>query len=471
MTIETQTNRVQYAGNGSAVNFPVPFPLYAEKHLQLILTGPDVDDTTLTDNYTVNGTGTANVSVTYPNSGPPMGAGYKLTITRQLPLVQELDLENGGAFNADNIEAALDVLEMQIQQIAEVSDRAIKIAITSDANSDEFSQELKDAHTETLEAAAQAKQSEGNAAASAARAANSAAQTKADADRAAWLVDPASLASSVFNVRKAFVLEQPVKAGEIITLPGYYFPMRDVLYLSYGGTLCTPRLPMLESAGAYQYAEVGSDPNTPGNQVQVFFDLAAGDVLDMWVVASNAGSNITELEKLVMEARKEATAAAASAVEAAEQVNLAAGQVTLAADEVGRAAGEADRAEGEADRAAIIATQLPDINLAVDGQVIVARDVAGTMQAGYENPPSAQVAEQVSILAADLPARELFSVPVYIVGANKLQVFMDGVRGERGHDPSTAFFAEQGTNGTSSTQIIFHQTLNTGTQISVIAAA
>ena len=121
MTVETQINRVQYVGNSLATDFPVPFPVLRPEHLRLFLWANDIQ-TELTSDFTVLGAGTSAVNVRLAAALP---SGVTLTILRQLPLVQPMDLRNGGNFNATTLEGSADNLAMQIQQIAEAVNRAV----------------------------------------------------------------------------------------------------------------------------------------------------------------------------------------------------------------------------------------------------------------------------------------------------------------------------------------------------------
>lgn len=59
-------------------------------------------------------------TVTYPLSGSPLPVGATITMTRSLPYVQEIPISNQGAFYPDAVEEALDLLDMQIQQLAQL---------------------------------------------------------------------------------------------------------------------------------------------------------------------------------------------------------------------------------------------------------------------------------------------------------------------------------------------------------------
>lgn len=468
MTIETQQVRIIYDGDGQSLSFAAPFPFMEKWHLRVFRGTGELGSTDelleLDIDYSVSGQ--ANPGGSGFMSGEvtlaaPLASGFKLAILRDTPITQEVDYPESGRFPAQSHEMALDKAALVSQELHDLMTRTPYGPATSGASGAVIIEEMtawyEGAKKSAADAAASAGKAEASAQAaqgSAAGAALSAALAAADADRATALVDPASLASSVFNVRKPFVVEAAVDSGGILTLPAYYYPTRDVLMLGYDGMLCVPRKVGVEAAGEYQYDEIGEDPNVTSNQVRVWFDVAAGDVIDIWVVASAAGRNVEALEALVAEAGEYKDAAAESAEEAGAAVAAASVQ--------------ADRAEVEADRAARVAGQLPDVNGAQDGQVIVARNVGGTMQAGYENAPSAAVAREHRVLSAALPAGTPYAVPSYIVGSNKLQIFYDSALCEAGAGET---YQEVGAAGAASDSIIFNVNLPAGAEVTAIAAS
>ena len=132
MVLESQESKVRYQGNDLATEWPVPFPVLREEHLHLIVTDTNGKDTPINSNYEITGIREETVSVTYPVEGEPLSSAHRITIYREVPLVQQLDLENGGNFNAEVVERQLDNTVMQIQQIQEQIDRSIKVSISSE---------------------------------------------------------------------------------------------------------------------------------------------------------------------------------------------------------------------------------------------------------------------------------------------------------------------------------------------------
>ncbi len=131
MTVQTAETKTHYAGNGLTTEWPVPFPVVQDEHIKLIKVGPLGESEDITTGYAVNGVDSGDVSVTYPTTGEPLAAGWQLTIYRKMPLTQTLDLERGGAFDAEVIERqGFDHMVMQIQQVQEQVARALQLAIT-----------------------------------------------------------------------------------------------------------------------------------------------------------------------------------------------------------------------------------------------------------------------------------------------------------------------------------------------------
>lgn len=141
MTVSTATNKTIALGDGSATAFAFGFIGVAAAYISVILTDADGVETALsTTDYSI----TLNASVagaiwgvggqvTYPLSGSPVPVGSTLTIYRNLPLLQAISLQNQASYGqiSQSIEQAIDLLEMQIQQTSETSDRAIRANITN----------------------------------------------------------------------------------------------------------------------------------------------------------------------------------------------------------------------------------------------------------------------------------------------------------------------------------------------------
>lgn len=126
MTISTTSSQVQVFGNASTTSFSFPFVGVAAGDIQVIFVASNGSQTTLLPSqYTVtlnappvNQIWGIGGTVTYPLSGPPIAFGTSLIIARILPLTQSTSLINQGDLWPTVIEAALDTLCMEIQQVS-----------------------------------------------------------------------------------------------------------------------------------------------------------------------------------------------------------------------------------------------------------------------------------------------------------------------------------------------------------------
>lgn len=128
MTIATQTNVSISRGNGATVTFPFNFKVIEAGHLsverRVYATGL-VDKTYSESEYTLAGLGGDSGSVTI--LGDPLSSDYEVVIRRTVPYKQELDIVNQGGFYPNTVEEQLDLITMQIQQVAERSGRSLTV--------------------------------------------------------------------------------------------------------------------------------------------------------------------------------------------------------------------------------------------------------------------------------------------------------------------------------------------------------
>lgn len=146
MTVSTETTKsATVVGNGVTTAFPFAFKIFQTSDVSVVLavvaTGVE---TVLTEgvDYSVSMNADQEADpggeVTYPLSGSPMASTHSLTLVRDVPATQGLDLTLGGSFNPDNIEKALDRVTTLVQQLKEAVDRAVKVSISSGLTPDEF---------------------------------------------------------------------------------------------------------------------------------------------------------------------------------------------------------------------------------------------------------------------------------------------------------------------------------------------
>jgi hypothetical protein len=119
MTISSETIKQTFLGNGAQTVFGYTFLLPSAAQYQLYyVSATGVVEPIAQSNYTVSGIGNpAGGNITYLRGGVAIASGTSITIVRAVPYTQTTDLTNQGAYYPAVLEAALDRLDMQIQQL------------------------------------------------------------------------------------------------------------------------------------------------------------------------------------------------------------------------------------------------------------------------------------------------------------------------------------------------------------------
>lgn len=128
MSVQNETNRVQYWGNGSTgIAYPVPFYFFEASDLRVVVTDTAGTDAELTEgsDYSVAGAGNENGGSVLTASAVP--ATSRVTIYREVAAVQTTVYEENGEFPAKTHERALDRQTMLNQQNARAFDRALRV--------------------------------------------------------------------------------------------------------------------------------------------------------------------------------------------------------------------------------------------------------------------------------------------------------------------------------------------------------
>lgn len=146
MTVSKDYNKHVYEGNGLTRDWPYDF--------DLPITAAGAPDTSLihvfrtnlrgevsevTTGYSINAeTGT----LTYPTSGSPLESGEKLTILRLLDVRQQFfDPSNQANLYPETLEDNTDRLVMMVQQLQEETDRAVKVSVSTDLETEDITAE------------------------------------------------------------------------------------------------------------------------------------------------------------------------------------------------------------------------------------------------------------------------------------------------------------------------------------------
>ena len=194
MTMPFSPSRTVFHGNGVATTFPFAFKVWSADQLTVTVTMPGATEQTeedVTAQCSISLTESGG-SVVYLREGSPLPAGAVLSITRDMPFVQEVDLVSASRFDPQVIEDALDQAAAERQQLREGLSRAVKLSATSATTPEDMVEDIFDARD-------QAEQSATGAAAYATAAADSATAAASSAttasQKATTAADSADLAS------------------------------------------------------------------------------------------------------------------------------------------------------------------------------------------------------------------------------------------------------------------------------------
>lgn len=134
MTVANTLRRAgPLTGNGTVTAFPFSFKVYTKNDITVYrTTSAGVISTLVLDSdYSVSVNANQNASpggtVTYPITGAPLPAGDTLTILGNLAYSQITQLPAGGAYNATNVEDALDRNVILAQQLLEATGRTLQL--------------------------------------------------------------------------------------------------------------------------------------------------------------------------------------------------------------------------------------------------------------------------------------------------------------------------------------------------------
>ena len=126
MTVQNTTVKDIYVGNGATTKFPITFQMTDHpEYIKVYIIGDD-SVAVETENFSVD---LGAKTVTYPANGDPLPDGHKITIYRELPLYQLMNLVNQGPFFAENIELSFDDLTFICQQLNEKLNRTLSAGI------------------------------------------------------------------------------------------------------------------------------------------------------------------------------------------------------------------------------------------------------------------------------------------------------------------------------------------------------
>lgn len=119
MSLSSEIASALHTGNGVATNFPHSFKVLSADHIRVtrIVIATGAGTVVASSDYTLNGVGADSGSIDYLYLGSPLPATHQLLVERIVPYTQELTVSNGSAYLPETLEAQLDLMVMQIQQL------------------------------------------------------------------------------------------------------------------------------------------------------------------------------------------------------------------------------------------------------------------------------------------------------------------------------------------------------------------
>lgn len=215
--ISTEIRRSQtYVGTGDVNSYTFPFRVFAADQVKVYVRVADAASGTLLDttqySVTLASASAQTVGGTVTLSAP-LAAGAKLVILSNIPYTQLLALQNQGAFNAEDLNAAWDKNTALSQQLLDRLDRAVLAPELGDRTPEQFTQALFDARDEAVAKA-------GEAANSASASATSASDAAASAAAAASSAVEAEASKNAINVTKEQVTAEGRKQIAAIQTEG-----------------------------------------------------------------------------------------------------------------------------------------------------------------------------------------------------------------------------------------------------------
>ena len=201
--------------------------------------------------------------------------------------------------------------------------------------------------------------------------------------------------------------------------------------------------------------------------------IAAGTEEDTLTLA--AGSNVTltadaTTKKLTIASKNTTYTAATVAPKVAGTAAVGTSSKYAREDHVHPAQTSVTGSSGSCTGNAATATKLATSrNISLTGDVTGSADFNGTANASITTKlknASVQLSASGTRSAA-ISANTNYTVPSYIVGSGRLQVFLDGVLCAGGSNADTCAYKEVGTSGKASTTIQFHQAIATDYEILV----
>ena len=132
MSITNTKAKSVYNANGTTIEWNLGFT-YDDtvSNVHIYIVDANDNETEVTSNYSI-----ADGVLTYPTTASglePLAEGNKLVIVRDTPRTQDIELTSNGKLDGKVLEGGYDKLTLQVQELTEQVNRAVKIPVTEDS--------------------------------------------------------------------------------------------------------------------------------------------------------------------------------------------------------------------------------------------------------------------------------------------------------------------------------------------------
>jgi len=130
MTLPYSPSIITYLGNGITTEFPFDFKVWDSSQLRVIVN--DLDDNVIEANFSATLNNAGGVVTYLNNNNKPIPSGWKLSIIRNMPFEQLVDLITGTRFDPQVIEVSFDYIYAILQQLDETLGRTLRLNVGTD---------------------------------------------------------------------------------------------------------------------------------------------------------------------------------------------------------------------------------------------------------------------------------------------------------------------------------------------------
>ena len=132
MSITNTKAKSVYNANGTTTEWNLGFTYNdTVSNVHIYIVDANDNETEVTSNYSI-----ADGVLTYPTTASglePLAEGNKLVIVRDTPRTQDIELTSNGKLDGKVLEGGYDKLTLQVQELTEQVNRAVKIPVTEDS--------------------------------------------------------------------------------------------------------------------------------------------------------------------------------------------------------------------------------------------------------------------------------------------------------------------------------------------------